>query len=166
MRWKIIILYLTCTWLNGTLLQKLAPSLKRDPNRITWPCGKGSPEGSLNPPPTPPPPTPPLYTLLMQTAISLLGSAVSVGFAETRNQDRMNASRSASLRHSGPGLGLNLEPVITSRVQLLTNCYDFSRLPIYFPKFLLQFHLIVPAPYLMNDTAQVFVALILLLPLS
>ena len=58
MRWKIIILYLTCTWLNGTLLQKLAPSLKRDPNRITWPCGKGSLEGSLNPTPTPPPPTP------------------------------------------------------------------------------------------------------------
>ena len=123
---------------------------------------RGLPKSS----PYPPPPTPPLYTLLMQRAISLLGSAVSVGFAETRNQDRMNASRSASLRHSGPGLGLNLEPVITSRVQLLTNCYDFSRLPIYFPKFLLQFHLIVPAPYLMNDTAQVFVALILLLPSS
>jgi len=93
MRWKITILYLTCTWLNRTLLQKLAPSLRalcKEDHMALW---EGLTRGL--PAPTPPPPTP--YT------------------TQTRGQDRMNASRSASMRHSGPGLGLNLEPVVLNQ---------------------------------------------------
>ena len=116
MRWKIIILYLTYLYLvERNTSPKIGAIFKPDPNRITWPCGKGSLEGSLNPPPTPLPhslhhPCTPCWCKQR----FLYYSTVSVGFAETRVQDRMNASRSASMRHSGPGLGLNLEPVLWS----------------------------------------------------